>query len=93
MRGGNGVKWTKVEGVFIGLESSGRLVLNTYVWYLYTAVQMLFCMIRYYLVDSMNSVAYVRCTVHIVRLYYLSERTSGGGPSYVHIIDNSVCSH
>jgi hypothetical protein len=77
------------EGVFIGPKSSGRPVLRAYVRYLSTAVQRLFRTIRYYTVDSMNSAAYVhhfgyvRYTVHRVRLYYLSECTSGGVPPYV----------
>jgi hypothetical protein len=44
-----------------------------YVRYYFTAVQRLFCTIRYYIVDSVNSVAYVhpkvayvRYTIHIV---------------------------
>ena len=71
-------------------KSSGRPVLRAYVRYYYTAIQMLFCTTRYYLVDFVNSVAYVRCTVHRVRLYYLSERTSDGGPPYVCTANNSV---
>jgi hypothetical protein len=61
-----------------------------YVWYYSTAVQRLFRTIRYYIVDSMNSavyvhpkVAYARCNVHKVRLYYLSDCTFGGGPPYI----------
>ena len=56
-------------------KSSGHPVIRAYVWYYYTVVQTLFRTIRYYLVDSMNSTTYVRCTVHRVRLYYLSEHT------------------
>jgi hypothetical protein len=78
------------EGVFIGPKSSGRQVLRAYFQCLFTVVQRLFHMIRYYTVDSVNSamyvrpkVAYVHCTIHIVRLYYLLNCMSGRGPPYV----------
>jgi hypothetical protein len=47
------------EGVFIGLESSRRQVLKAYFRCVFTAVQSLFCTIRYYTVDSVNSAMYV----------------------------------
>jgi hypothetical protein len=65
-------------------KSSGRPVLMAYVRYYSIAVQRLFRMIRYYTVDSVNSATYVYYTFHRVRLYYLSDRTSGGGPLYIH---------
>jgi hypothetical protein len=72
-------------------KNSGRPILMAYVWYHSTVVQRLFRMIRYYTVDYVNSATYVRpkvayvwCTVHIVRIYFLSYHTSGGGPPYVH---------
>ena len=40
--------------------------------------------------DFMNSVTYVCCTIYRVQLYYLSKRTFGGGPPYVHTTDNGV---
>jgi hypothetical protein len=71
-------------------KSSRRPVLMAYVRYLSIAIQRLFHTIRYYIVDSVNSAAYirpkvanVRCTVHRVRMYFLSDRTSSGGPLYV----------
>jgi hypothetical protein len=66
------------EGVFIGPESNGRLVLRVYVQYYYTAVQKLSRTSRYYLEDIPKSSVHpvllgvLSCTIHIVRLYYLS---------------------
>jgi hypothetical protein len=67
------VKWARGEGVFIGPKSSERPVLRAYVWYLSTMVQRLFRTTKYCLVDSMNSVVYVR---HFgVRPLYYSHST------------------
>jgi hypothetical protein len=57
------------EGVFIGPKSNGRPVLRTYVRYLSIAVQRLFCMTKYCLVDSVNSATYV-CQSGVRPLYY-----------------------
>ena len=44
-----------------------------------------------WIVSRMSAtLAYVHCTVHIIQLYYLLERTSGRGPPYVRPIDNNV---
>ena len=48
------MKWARGEGVFIGPESSGCLVLRAYIRYYYTAVQTMFRTTRYYLVDSVK---------------------------------------
>jgi hypothetical protein len=61
------------ERVFIGAKSSGHPVLRAYVWYYSTVVQRLFHTTKYYLVDSMNSVMYVR--YFGVRLLYCSQST------------------
>jgi hypothetical protein len=70
------VKWARGEGVFIGSESSGRAKVAK-VWYYYTAIQRLSYMSRYYLEGIPKSsvrpvlLAYISCTIHRVRLYYL----------------------
>jgi hypothetical protein len=75
--------------VFIGPKSNRRPILRAYIRYYSTAVQRLFRTTRYYLVDSVNSTAYI-CHFSVRLMYYsqsmivlLSERTSGGGPSYI----------
>jgi hypothetical protein len=61
------------EGVFIGPKSSRCPILRAYVWYLSIAVQRLFRTTKYYLVDSMNSAAYI---CHFgVRSLYCSQST------------------
>jgi hypothetical protein len=66
------------EGVFIGPESNGRLVLRVYVQYYYTAVQRLSRTSRYYPEGIPKSsvrpvlLGVLSCTIHRVRLYYLS---------------------
>jgi hypothetical protein len=80
----------KAEGVFIETKSSGRPVLRANIRYYSTVVQRLFRTTRYYLVDFVNNartfgtLAYICRTVHRIQLYYLLERTSSGGPPYVH---------
>ena len=69
-----GQKWCEMgDGVFIRSKSSERSVLEVYVRCYCTVVQRLFCTIRYYPVDSVNSATYVR--YFGVRLLYCSQST------------------
>jgi hypothetical protein len=77
------------EGVFIGPESSGRPAKVAYVRYLSTAVQRLSRKSRYY-PEGILKVAYVRCTIHRVRLYYLQSVRPVGDHRTSALKDNSV---
>jgi hypothetical protein len=84
------------EGVFIGPGSGGRPAKVAYVRYLSTAVQRLSRTSRYYPEgipkSSMRPVllAYVRCTIHRVRLYYLQSIRPVGDHRTSALKDSSV---
>jgi hypothetical protein len=76
------VKLARGEGVFIGPESSRRLVLRVYIQYFSTTIQRLSRTSRYYSKgipkSSVRPVlsAYIHCTIHRVR-YLQSIRSMG----------------
>jgi hypothetical protein len=90
------VKLARGEGVFIGPESSGRLVLRVYIQYLSTTVQSLSRTSRYYSKGIPKSSvrlvlsAYIHYTIHRVRLYYLQSIRSMGDHSMSVLKDSSI---